>query len=202
MNKQQLFERRWGVMPKQWQAHRLTMLGVNAAAARLPAVGFFTGSETLTKSNPPFKTWCWFWKVPLFDISLDKENPLTFCALDGRLIRQVALLKASDEGSIPPPAEIIPGLDLSLLDFPWTYGNHDSAYRYGGWFMWTGNTWTFTLAERADIDEVCLHQMLHAEQCGSKSEAVIYRAVRMFGGFCWDEAAQALARSKDDIVVG
>lgn len=166
----------------------------------LPARGHFTGKANFEKGTPPFRRWGLFWRVPQYRFTLDHVHPLTFRALDGELIRPDRCME-SDGGSIPPPFTSLPVLDLNAMQNPYSFYNHDSAYRYGGWYTLYGQTWVFVRVPRARIDDVCLLQMIRAENGTVVSRSVIHRMVRLFGMWCWNETQQARNRKRDGINV-
>ena len=128
-----------------------------------PAPGCFCGDCFSRKCDPPFKRWGLFWKVPLIHFDLNPEDPLTFCTSDTKEYIRPDRHMDSDGGSIPPPAQSLPFFDLSPFLYLWSYYNHDSAYRYGGWYTLRDGVWIFVLAPRDRVDEVCpLHAQLAA----------------------------------------
>lgn len=143
-----------------------------------------------SETKYPDKWSSWFgFRIPLYHVHLDPENPLTFLDESTLTAYQPDRDFDTDQGSIPLPLQGIPTLqkDKFLL----SYLIHDSGCLFKGLytsrFVWIDgrpvfangiNGFVFTKMLRADIDWL-LRIMVREEGAKKHTERNIYWAVRL-----------------------
>ena len=134
------------------------------------------------------KLWVWPWRKTWWEGKLSDAFPLMWQdGKTGTLYMPDRHEARTDLGSIPPPLRSLFPAD----EAPYAYYCHDSAYRHGG--LWVADSldgaWTFRPMTRADVDRLCLLDMLEAGGVGWCRRHIIYRHVRWYGGAAWSPVA-------------
>lgn len=136
-----------------------------------------------------------WWGKARYEFRLYDADPLTWHC--GGLWAQPDRHFESDGGSIPRLVQCIPALQK---DRYWrSYGFHDSAYRYGGWYVrMADGAFRFVRLTRAEADE-WLYRMIIAEGGTLATARTVWAAVRACGWACWSSKRQAEARFQDGV---
>lgn len=127
-------------------------------------------------NNPVNKRWGLFWRVTTWEVSINKEFPLTFEWSEHSRWTCNYNFK-SDLGSIPPPLEALPGLSSS--QYPCSYLFHDCGCRHGGLY----HNGIFVDLTRAQLDNMLANWWIPAEAGGILSRIVIFTGVRIGSWF-------------------
>ena len=126
--------------------------------------------------------WLDLWADPLYRVTIDQDNPLTFVEADGTMRRPVLGSYYSDMGSIPVFFQGIPGMgkDRWLV----SYAMHDFMCDAG--YLWElpegSTTWQQAPMTRILCDQM-LRRMIAAQGASPMEQWVIYRGVRLGAPF-------------------
>lgn len=155
---------------------------------------YFTGHGELW----PYPASSHWWSRTIFEFTNDAVDPLTWHA-DGLQARPDRHIVETDLGSIPRVVQLIPA--LSSTRFARSYILHDSAYRFGGWYVrQSDGRFAFVPLSRAEADE-WLYRMIRAEGGTDATASTVWAAVRACGWASWDVVGQARERARAGITV-
>ena len=150
--------------------------------------GQFTNTSPLHLNRLRQDSWCWLWKVDIWEYTRTEGAPLTYVCPEGirwggRELPKGTLMQpdnhfVTDFGSIPPPLEALPS--FSRTRFLCSYLLHDSGYKLMGlWVKYpVDNEFKLVCANKADMD-MALYYWVRAEGGGCIQSHAIYRAVRV-----------------------
>lgn len=135
----------------------------------------------------PYK-WCKKKKRQLYEFTNDPQDPLTYHAHNGFLIRPDQH-QITDMGSVPLLLQAFIPSWFSKDRWLAAFIYHDDAYQNHGWWFAVHGGWKFRQASRKTADKM-LYQMVRVLG-GSKANAwAIYAGVRIGGKKAWKNGGE------------